>query len=195
MQHCSLRRLSPIVIALTSLVVSCPSAPAESKPQESEDDAQPKLQILDWEESQKLIAGHEGKVVLVDIWTTTCGQCVESFPEFVALHERFKDKEFTCVSVNCDYDGVQDKPPEFYRPQVTEFLQQQDARFDHILLSVPFIDFLDEIKLDSTPAYLLYDAEGRLVRRFDNDAAKTAEDEFSLEDVAEAVGALVNEAQ
>ena len=151
------------------------------------------VQIFDWEQTQQLIAAHKGQVVLVDIWTTTCPACVEKFPEFVALQQVHGAQGLACISVNCDYDGVPDKPPAHYRPKVEKFLQEQQAEFDNVLLSVPFADFLEQIDLASTPSYLLYDAEGKLVRRFDNDAALREEDEFTMADVAAAVEELLRD--
>jgi thiol-disulfide isomerase/thioredoxin len=155
------------------------------------EDPVPELQVRDWKQTQKLIAAHKGKVVLVDIWTTTCPACVEKFPEFVKLQERFGAERLACVSVNCDYDGVPGKPPQHYQPKVQEFLQEQQAEFDHVLLSVPFVDFLDEIELASTPAYLLFDSEGKLVRRFDNDDAGDESEEFTMAQVVQAVEDLL----
>ncbi len=148
----------------------------------------PAARILSWAQTEEFIRKeHAGKVVLVDVWTRTCPACVECFPDFARLQERFGRDRFACVSVNCDYDGIEGKPPEFYREKVEKFLRKQDARFDHVLLNVPLLDFLDEIKLNSTPALLLYDPAGKLVRRFDNDDAATEEEQFDMSDVAAAV--------
>lgn len=159
------------------------------------DDPVPELQVRDWKQTQELIAAHEGKVVLVDIWTTTCPACVEKFPDFVKLHQQFGTERLACISVNCDFDGVPGKPPQHYQPKVQKFLQEQQAEFDHVLLSVPFVDFLDEIELASTPAFLLFDANGKLVRRFDNDAAGDESDEFTMMQVAQAVEDLLSAPQ
>jgi thiol-disulfide isomerase/thioredoxin len=148
----------------------------------------PAVRILSWAQTGEFIRKqHAGKVVLVDVWTRTCASCVEGFPDFASLQERFGRDRFACVSVNCDYDGIEGKPPDVYREGVEKFLREQDARFDHVLLNVSLLDFLDEIKLNSTPALLLYDPSGKLVRRFDNDDAATEEEQFDMSDVAAAV--------
>ena len=157
----------------------------------SGEDPVPELQVRDWKQTQELIASHKGKVVLVDIWTTTCPACIEKFPDFVKLQQQFGTERLACISVNCDYDGVPGKPPQHYQPKVQKFLQEQQAEFDHVLLSVPFVDFLEEIELASTPAYLLFDADGKLIRRFDNDDAGDEADEFRMTQVAQAVEDLL----
>jgi len=177
------------LVALGSLLVSAPPASASGPAKKPE----VTLQVLDWDQTEKLIAGHRGKVVVVDIWTTTCQTCLEGFPELVRLHERYGKDGLVCVSVACDYDGIADKPPEFYRPQVLRFLRQQGATFENVLLSVPFVTFLEKIDLGSTPAVLIYNREGKRVRRFDNDEAESEADEFSPEDVRQLVEKLLKE--
>ena len=152
----------------------------------------PAVRILSWAQTEEFIRKeHAGKVVLVDVWTRTCPACVDGFPDFARLQERFGRDRFACVSVNCDYDGIEGKPPEFYREGVEKFLREQNARFDHVLLNVPLLDFLDAVKLNSTPALFVYDPSGKLVRRFDNDDAATEEEEFDIDDVAAAVAELL----
>jgi thiol-disulfide isomerase/thioredoxin len=152
----------------------------------------PAVRILSWAQTEEFIRKeHSRKVVLVNVWTRTCPACVEGFPDFARLQERFGRNWFACVSVNCDYDGIEGKPPEFYRDWVEKFLREQDARFDHVLLNLPLLDFLDEVRLNSTPALFVYDQSGKLVRRFDNDDAATEEEEFDIDDVATAVEKLL----
>jgi len=149
-----------------------------------------RLVEMDWKGVQKLVASHKGKVVVVDIWTTTCPVCLTKFPKFVALQKTFGEKA-ACVSLNCDYDGIPDKPPKYYRDNVLKFLRKQNATFDNVLLTMPFLAFLNKIKLESTPAVLVYDRSGKLVKRFDNDKAVKEADEFTMKQVTALVGKLV----
>lgn len=179
------RWIAAALLCLSGTVYAAEPAPAKQEGAT--------IQVLDWKQTQDLIARHKGEVVLVDIWTSTCPACIEKFPEFVSLQQKHRAAGLACISVNCDYDGVPDKPPEHYRPNVEKFLQEQQAEFDNVLLSVPFVDFLELIDLASTPAYLLYDAEGKLVRRFDNDEALKEEDEFTMAQIAAAVEKLLED--
>jgi thiol-disulfide isomerase/thioredoxin len=145
----------------------------------------------DWAGVQTLVASHVGKVVVVDIWTTTCPACVAELPKFVALQNRFGPEQVACISVNCDYDGVPDKPPAFYRPRVLEMLQKNEAVFPNAMLTTSLIKFLDEAALASTPAVYVYNAKGKLERRFDNDDAVREEDEFHMADVERLVESLL----
>lgn len=49
----------------------------------------------------KIIAQNKGKVLIIDIWTTTCFPCIMEFPPYRLLIDEYKDKEvaffFLCV--------------------------------------------------------------------------------------------------
>ena len=142
-----------------------------------------KLKTTDWKGVQKLVKQHKGKVVVVDIWMTTCSACVKEFPHFVELRKRYGDNRVACISVNLDYDGIEGKPPEFYRPRVLTFLTKHEAKFDNVLINIPCIDFLDQIELASSPAIYVYAPDGKLSKRYDNDDIETSDDEFTMKDV------------
>lgn len=163
----------------------------EPAPARAPDD--PVIRILDWGETSELIRSEfRGRVVVVNLWTTTCPVCLEGFPEFAGLQDRFDQDEFACFALNCDYDGVAGKPPEYYRPRVTEFLKQQRSGIEQVMLSDPLLDFMEEVGLNSTPALFLFDGSGKLVQRFDNDQADTAEDAFTFKQIEEAARALLD---
>lgn len=151
------------------------------------------LKVRSWKGVQKRVGRHEGKVVLVNVWTTTCLACIEEFPNFVALGEKYPREKLALVSLNCDYDGIEGKPPSVYREKVLKFLREQQATFDNVMLNVSFLDFLEQIDLSSTPAILVYGPDGKLVKRFDNDDAFKIEDEYTLEDVKQLIDKLLAE--
>jgi thiol-disulfide isomerase/thioredoxin len=150
------------------------------------------LSIASWEDVQARVRRHTGRVVAVNIWTTTCPACVEEFPGYVELQEKYGDK-LVCIAVNCDYDGIKSKPPEYYRDRVTAALRElQAGGLENVLLNIPLIDFLDQIDLSSSPAIYVYDHRGELARRFDNDNIQSVDDEFTLEQVDALIAKLVS---
>lgn len=150
-----------------------------------------RLKIAGWDDVEKMAGVQRGKVVLIDIWTTTCLTCVAEFPKFVELQRKYGSEKVICISVNCDYDGIATKPPEYYRDGVLEFLRLHRAQFKNVLLHVPFIDFLDKLELSSTPAILVYGPDGKLARRFDNDNALSETDEYHIDDVSKLIDQLL----
>lgn len=144
------------------------------------------LRETDWSGVRKTVAGNRGKLTAVMIWTTTCEGCKAEFPAFAAMGSRFGD-DIALVSVCCDYDGIEGKPPKFYRPDALTFLKKQEAKFDNVMLTEAFIDFLDRVDLASTPAVFVYGKDGKLAKRFDHDGDAS----FGMKDVAKFVESKV----
>jgi thiol-disulfide isomerase/thioredoxin len=141
-----------------------------------------KIQILDWKKTQKLIESKKGKIVVVDAWSTSCVPCIKEFPHLVELHQA-RQKDVACISLNLDYIGLKNKPPEFYRPRVTEFLAKQKATFDNVLCSEESEAMYEKLGIPSIPAVFVYDRNGKLVKTFDNSEAKSEDDAFTYQDV------------
>jgi peroxiredoxin len=53
----------------------------------------------------------EGKVVLVDFWSTTCDPCLAEMPELVKLYEAKKDEGFEILAVTVDGPETAAKVP------------------------------------------------------------------------------------
>jgi len=158
------------------------------------DAAKPKvtLQIVDWEETLKLVAAHKGKVVVLDAWSLSCAPCMKEFPNLVKLHQKYGGKEVVCMSLSCDYAGIKNKPPEYYREKVLKFLEKQGADFQNLLASVPSEDLFDKkMKISSIPVVYVFGPDGKIAKRFDNEQAKAEDDNFTYADINKFVDELV----
>lgn len=150
------------------------------------------LEIAGWQELQDRIAAERGRIVVVNIWSTTCGVCREHFPEFVDFHGNYRKRNVECLSLNCDYDGVPGKPPEYYRERVLTFLHRQKATCENLLSSDPLTDLIDREKV-TYPQVLVYGRDGSLARRFDSDQSDAGSEGFTFTDVAQTVDELLKE--
>jgi thiol-disulfide isomerase/thioredoxin len=149
------------------------------------------LKIVDWDETLKLVAAHKGQVVVLDAWSTSCPPCMKEFPNLVKLHQKYGGKQVICMSLSCDYAGIKNKPPEFYRERVVKFLEKHDAGFQNLLASVASEELFDKMGISSIPAVYVFGPDGKLAKRFDNEQAKTEEDNFTYADVNKLVEELV----
>jgi thiol-disulfide isomerase/thioredoxin len=124
------------------------------------------VSVSNWDELQASLSKYRGKVVVVDLWSTSCDPCLKEFPGLVALQQTHGDK-ILCISFNCDYIGARTKPVEYYQPQVLEFLIGQKARIVNLISSQPADELFEKLELDSIPAVFVYDHTGKLSQRFD----------------------------
>ncbi len=148
------------------------------------------LDIKNWEETLELVAQHKGKVVVLDLWSTSCDPCMVEFPHLVELHKQHGDK-LVCMSASCDYAGIKSKPPETYHARVLEFLTKQNATFSNVLLNVESDKLFEKIELASIPAVYVFGTDGKIAKRFDNDNAKSGEDFTYAKDIVPFVEGLL----
>lgn len=178
-----------LMLAASLLVLGCKPAPEPAPPPaeieavtpapsgqtESESDVGMKsavpvegitLDVLNWEETQALVAKNQGKVVVMDLWATYCPPCIKEFPHLVRLDREHGD-QIACISVSADYEGLDDQPVDSYRDKVMKFLTRQEATFQNVLLSVSADKlFGEKIRQQSLPVVLVYDRQGNLRGQF-----------------------------
>ncbi len=124
-----------------------------------------KVQVLDYDGLQKLIAAQTGKVVVMDCWATSCAPCIKEFPNLVALHKKYGPGKVACISLSFDFDGS-DKLEEVL-PPVQKFLERQGATFDNVLSSTPSDELCKKLEIPSIPAVFVYDRQGNLAKKFE----------------------------
>lgn len=122
------------------------------------------LKASAWPEIAKAVS-KTGKVTVVDLWSLACEPCLKEFPGLVKLHRELGDK-VACASVNLDFDGRKTKPAESYRPRAEAFLASVKATFPNYLSTSASDEVFGEVGIDSIPAVMVFDANGKLVRTF-----------------------------
>lgn len=166
--------MNRLLLALT-LLVGLGCGAAAPKPPEV------RLDIKDFDGVMALVKSHQGKVVVMDAWSTSCEPCMKEFPGLVALHKKYGSDKVACISLSLDYIGL--GKPEDQAPQVLKFLREQGATFDNVLSSDDSDTLLARLKLPSIPAVFIYDRQGQLHKRLEN--------EFSYRDVEPIVAELL----
>lgn len=96
---------------------------------------------------------------------------MREFPHLVQLHRKYLD-QVACFSLNVNYDGSAEAPPESLREPVQKFLNEQQATFQNILSSEPDTQLYDRLDLASIPAVFVYDRDGKLRKRFDSESGE-----------------------
>ncbi|HXB12586.1 MAG TPA: TlpA disulfide reductase family protein, partial [Bacteroidia bacterium] len=62
----------------------------------------PEISLPDTNGNPITLSSFKGKVVLIDFWASWCAPCRASLPGIVKLYEKYKNKNFTILSVSLD---------------------------------------------------------------------------------------------
>ena len=145
------------------------SAPSASK-------ADIPLRVASWEQTKEIIAGHKGKVVVLDLWSTFCPPCVEELPNLVKLHQLHGDN-VVCLSLNCNYSGG--GSPEEERDAILKVLRETKATFQNLISSDADETLYKKVGIASIPVIQVYDRSGKLSKQFDNEKDEYGKDGFT----------------
>jgi thiol-disulfide isomerase/thioredoxin len=146
------------------------------------DDPNVRLTAGTWKDVEALVAKNAGRIVVVDIWSTSCLPCMIEFPHLVEMHQKHGEK-VVCISFNVDYVGIKSKPATTYVKKVEEFLQKHKATCTNILSSMPSDEVFQSLELSSIPAAYVYGTDGKLIKRFDDSLLVDGKDEaFTYQD-------------
>lgn len=139
-----------------------------------------KLEVASWDEVQQTIAGHKGKVVVLDLWNSTCEPCIKELPGLAKLHQEM-GSDVACLTLNLDYIGLADEPPQTHRETATKILASKQVHCQNFLSSDSDEEIYKKVGAAAVPVVLVYDREGKLARRFDNEASEYGEEGFTYE--------------
>ena len=143
------------------------------------------VELVDHDGLTSAISAAKGTVVVLDCWSTSCPPCVKEFPGLVALHEKHAGK-VTCLSLSLDYEGI--GKPEEVLPPVKDFLESQKATFRNLLAKEDSDAMCKKLGIVSVPAIFIWDRDGKLAKKFDDDvAAKSLGRKFTYADVEQVV--------
>ncbi|WP_417467206.1 TlpA family protein disulfide reductase [Maricaulis sp.] len=131
--------------------------------------AQPAMAYTDPDGGEHHLSDYRGKVILLNLWATWCGPCVEEMPALNRLQQQFGGEDFDVVTISFDRE---------FAP-VTEFFEREQ------------IDSLPALRDDSftshnlvgalgLPMSILYDRHGREIGRMPAPADWDSEDAHRL---------------
>jgi len=191
------------ILGVCFLFVGCgePSTEQSSKPDEVEPAASaPKAaevttKLLTWKETQELVKSHQGKVVVLDVWSTSCPPCMREFPGLVDLQAKHK-ADVQCISVSLDFAGLTDEPSAELKQRVLAFLEKKKATFPNVICTDPDSDVYEIAEFNSLPAVYVFDRDGNLKKLFSHALDEFGDEGFTYEKhITPLVAQLLSEKQ
>lgn len=147
---------------------------------DAEEEKEITVEIASWDELQDFISSQKGKVVVLDIWSSSCLPCIKEYPNLVKLQKEHPE-DITCVSFNTNYYGGKNSKPEDEIEEVLAFLKKKKSDLKNYISSTPDEDLYKKIELASIPVVYVYNKDGKLEKRFDNDNLKSGDEGFDYE--------------
>lgn len=106
-----------------------------------------------------LIKNDSDKLLLINVWATWCGPCVNEFPSFVVINRMYRLRDFQFISISADNPGK--------KGEVLKFLKSVHAANTNYLYSADdkykLIDAVDPNWGGALPYTILVEPAGKIV--------------------------------
>lgn len=161
---------APSITTSTSIVSTSAKAPEEID-----------LKVVKYPELVNAVKAHRGKIVVVDIWSSTCIPCMKEFPHLVEIYKKHGKDNVVCISVTVD---------EVKRREAAlKFLKSAGATFENFLLDETDAKWQEKFDIKSVPAVFVINRNSERERKFDGDDPNH---EYSYADVVKLVEELIS---
>jgi cytochrome c biogenesis protein CcmG/thiol:disulfide interchange protein DsbE len=102
---------------------------------------------------------HRGQVVVINLWATWCGPCIEEEPELAKFAAAMPGGEVAMVGVSLDSGGA----TEANQTKVEEFARHFQVRYP---LAFPAGGMPLELQVPTIPVTILVDRQGRVAKTY-----------------------------
>ena len=113
----------------------------------------PDFTIVDAQGQAVTLSAFRGKVVLLTLWTTTCGQCETEMSWFTSFQDAYRNQGFAVLGVAVERDGW---------ARVGPYLSQRPVNYQVVISDR---DVAQSAVGQSIPTTLILDREGRIAVR------------------------------
>lgn len=127
----------------------------------------PDFDFTDFEGKRRRFSEFRGRVVLLDFWASWCSPCIADIPELKKTYQKFRAQGFEILGLDSETLGQKDEDPEFLKESQMRARQIVSGRGVNWPQSVneTSLPVASRIGIESLPAKILVDREGRFVAR------------------------------
>lgn len=119
------------------------------------------IQTIDTSGIKEIIRNKSGKLLLINIWATWCGPCVQEFPDFVIIDRIYRSRQFEFISINADKLAGKDN--------VLKFLQKNEASNRNYIFgsdnNTALVESVDPAWSGALPYTILVEQGGKVIYR------------------------------
>ena len=117
----------------------------------------PEFKLKDANGKEYALSSYRGKVVVVDVWATWCGGCIEKLPYFLKLWKKYKNRDdivFLTISIDrkAAYNTWKFALPRYNLTEITSLIAPEDEG-----------TFSADYNITGIPRYFIIDREGKIV--------------------------------
>ena len=114
-----------------------------------------------FDDYRHILQNRNDTTYVVNFWATWCKPCVEEMPGFLALDDKYREKQFKLILTSLDFEkGIESK--------VHPYILNNDIQTEVVLLSDPkvhnWIDRVNPEWVGSIPATVIYNRDFYLFR-------------------------------
>lgn len=111
--------------------------------------------FLDTKGKSVSLSDFKGKLVVLDVWATTCTPCIAEFPHLKELVKQFKGKEVIFIGIATDRVNQKDTWLKFVAEEQLPGIQLFAEGWNNSLCK--------DYQIQSIPRYMLFDKEGNII--------------------------------
>lgn len=117
----------------------------------------PEFKLMDMNGKEHALSDYRGKVVVVDVWATWCGGCIQKLPYFLKMRDNYKGREdvvFLVISIDRKdmYNKWKFAHPRYNLMDITSLIAHPQE-----------CTFSDDYNITGIPRYFVIDREGKIV--------------------------------
>lgn len=152
-----MKNLSLVILLMIGFMSFAQEAPTEVK---TEFDSVALSQtMVDLEGNSKtvkeVLEQHKGKLILIDLWASWCGDCIKGLPKLVTLQEQNPDLVYLFFSL--------DRNEEAWKKSI----DKHNIKGEHYWFKTEWKNnFTEYIGLNWIPRYMLIDKEGKIAHYY-----------------------------